>query len=349
MLQSETQTIGLDTTSVYGGQGTESVGYNGGDFVVHRGFSVWRIAQRMPGCTPQQLDSAVQANLPVREKVRSECPDTLSIPGLPGRKPYESDNRIIDFGSDFFKGNPLIHPELPPRNQGVSATPLPYALSNDNLVTIGLLTCMLMLIFVVNKTRRQLRQQTKDFFVAPRQHNGLFAVETNIEGWAHVFTVFQLSLMGALSMFAFSQYELNIFLGQISPRWLLGVYLASFLSFFIVKRVLTRFTNWVFFTPFQQQVWSEINSYMFTIECIIFFPLLLTFVYFRTPFIKTCIVFLIMLILVKLLLAFKARQIFFPKFYGFLHLFAYLCALEIMPLLALWKSLDIVTENLIVK
>ena len=347
MQQAETQTINLDSTA-YHTQTADGLGY-GGDSVVHHRFSVWRIAQRMPGCTPQQLDSAVQANLPVREKVRSERPDTLSLPGLPGRKPYESDNRIINFGSDFFKGSPLLHPELPARNQGVSATPLPYALSNDNLVTSGLLICMLMLIFVVNKTRRQLRQQSKEFFVAPRQHNGLFAVETNIEGWAHIFTVLELSLMGALTMFAFSQYELNLFLGQISPRWLLGVYLASFLAFFAVKRMLTRFINWVFFTPFQQQLWSEINSYMLTAECILFFPLLLTFVYFRLPFAKTGFMFLGILILTKILLAFKARQIFFPKIYGFLHLFAYLCALEIMPLLALWKTLDIVTENLIVK
>ncbi len=343
------QTDSIEAKYDMGLTGFSSDGHDSLSASPHRTFSVWRIAQRMYGCTPQQLDSAVQANLPLREQVRSECPDTLSLPGLPGRKPYESDYRIIDFGSDFFKGNPMLHPELPARSQGVSATPLPYTLPNDNLVTMGLLTCMLMLIFVVNKTRRQLRQQTKEFFIRPREHNGLFAVETNIEGWAHLFTILQLSLMGALTMFAFSQNELNIFLGQISPRWLLGVYMMSFLAFFLVKRVLTRFINWVFFTPFQQQAWAEIISYMLTVECIVFFPLLLTFVYFRLPFIKTGIVSLGILFFFKILLTFKAQQIFFPKIYGVLHLFAYLCALEIMPLLALWKTLDIVTENLIVK
>ena len=172
-----------------------ALGLSGTDSVNHR-FSVWRIAQQMGDCTPQQLDSAIQANLPVREKVRSERPDTLCIPGLPGHKTYESEDCIIDFNQGFFQHNPLLHPELPYRSQGMSAVPVPYALWRDDLVTTSLLLCLIVLTYVINKIRVQLKQQTKDFFFAPREHTGFFAIETSIETRSRLFLIFLLCLMG---------------------------------------------------------------------------------------------------------------------------------------------------------
>jgi hypothetical protein len=49
------------------------------------------------------------------------------------------------------------------------------------------------------------------------------------------------------------------------------------------------------------------------------------------------------------LLLYKTFLIFFPKFYGTLHLIVYFCTLEIMPLLAVFKVLIRVTDELIVK
>lgn len=326
---------------------TDSLG--GGDAATHHGFSVWRIVQNMQGCTPQQIDSVIQANLPQREKFRSERPDTLSIPGLPGRKPYEAEGQLISFDQSYFSQSKMFHPELPYKSQGISATPLPYMLYRDNIVTGGLLLCLIILVYVHNKTRQQLKQQTKDFFFAPREHTGLFAVETSIESSARLFSILELCLMGGISMFAYVQYKLDFFLGQLSPRWLLSVYIGSFILYFLVKRILNGFVNWVFFPKSQQKLWRDSYFYLISVESFLFFPLALVFVYFRLPFIKTAWIFLFLLFTVKTLLAFKTYRIFFQKMHGLFHLFAYLCALELMPLLALWKTLAVLTENLIVK
>ena len=324
----------------------------GGDSVGYHGFSVWRIAQQLAQrgeYTPQQLDSAVQANLPVREKVRSTRPDTLSLPGLPGRKPYEALKQMGRLDDGFFKDSPMYHPELPYRSQGESAVPLPYMLWRDDWVTGSLLLCLVILVLTINKVRQQLRQQTKDFFFSPKESKGLFAVETSIESRARLFMTFQLCLLGGVMMFAYSQYELDFFLGQLSPRWLLSIYVLSFIVFFILKKAMSAFVNWIFFPKSQQKIWNDNYSYLISVESILFFPLALTFVYFRLPFEKAALIFLFILLIIKILLAFKTYKIFFSKSYGLFHLFAYLCALEIMPLLALWKLLAMVTESLIVK
>ena len=322
----------------------------GRDSVVFQGFSPWQIALQMGNCTPQQLDSAIQANLPVREKIRSERPDTLCIPGLKGEKPYEAqEGHIIDFSQGFFHSKPMFHPELSYRSQGMSATPVPYMLWRDDLVTGSLLVCLILLVRSFNNIRHKLHQQAKDFFFAPREKSSLFAVETSIELHSRSILILQLCLMGGLFMFAYAQYQFNFFLGQLSPRWLLGIYVSSFIGFFIVKRILNGFVNWIFFPKSQQKLWKDCYTFLISSESIVFFPLLLIFIYFRIPFEKAALIFVFILLIFKILLAFKTYHIFFPKSYCLFHLFTYLCALELMPLLALWKSLAIVTESLIVK
>ena len=347
MVQVDTLSVRSDTLAGGADHGSvqDSLAQNAG----HHGFSVWRIAQQMGECTPQQLDSAIQAHLPQRERVRSDRPDTLSIPGLPGHKPYESPDTLVSYEEGFFKHNPLLHTELPYRSMGRSAVSVPYLLSRDDLVTTSLLLCFIILVYVVNRTRRQLAQQTKDFFFAPKEHNGLFAAETSIENRSRLFILFQLCLMGGLLAFAYAQYSLDFFLGQISPRMLLCIYVASFVVYFVMKRLLTSFVNWIFFPKSQQKLWSDSSSYLISVESLVFFPFALIFVYFNLPFEKSIWIFLILLLIIKIMYAFKTLKIFFPKSYGIFHLFAYLCALELMPMLALWRSLVFITDSLIVK
>ena len=352
MLQTDSLQTIQDTTSAYRHVDVDSLSVDGEQTIYH-GFSVWRIAQQLAEkgeYTDQQLDSAVQANLPVRERVRSTRPDTLSIPGLPGHKPYEAQtDRIIDFNQGFFRTSPMFHPELPYRSCGESAVPLPYILWRDDVVTGGLLLCFVILVLTFNKMRSHLRQQSKDFFFAPRQQTGLLAVETGTASRARLLMLIQLCLLGGVMMFGYSQHQLQFFLGQLSPRWLLGIYVASFILFFISKFLLGRFVNWIFFPKSQQTTWRSTYFYLIFVESLLLFPLALTFVYFRLPFEKIVWMFLFILLSIKILLAYKAYQIFFPKFHCLLHLFVYLCALEIMPLLALCKILVMITDNLIVK
>lgn len=322
---------------------------DGAETTQHHGFSVWRIAQRMQGCTPQQLDSVVQLYLPKRKHALSTRPDTLSLPGLPGHKAYSISKLDKAYEQGYFKDNQYLHPELTVTGQGYSAVPLPYRLWRDDYVTSALLICFLILVYVLNRTRKQLIQQAKDFFRAPREHEGLFATKTTFETHASLFMVVQLSLLGGLLSFAYAQYSLDLFLGQVSPYQLLTIYVGCFLIYFAVRRLLAGFVHWVFFEKTQQKQWKDSYNFLITVESAIFFPLALIFVYFNISIIQAAWVLGILLIILKILLLYKCYSIFFHNFYCLFHLFAYLCALELMPILALIKSLLIVTDSLIIK
>lgn len=252
--------------------------------------------------------------------------------------------------SGFFAGSPLLHPELPYRSYGQIAEPLPYALRNDDLVTGSLLLCFLMLTYVVNRMRRLLVQQTRDFFATPKEHTGLFAVETSSENQARLFSILQLCLIGGLLVFGYSRQTLHpLLLGPLSPYILLSIYVGSFAIYFLAKRILTAFINWIFFPKSQQKIWNDSYSYLISVESIFLFFFAIIFVYFELSLQKTLWILLFLLFIIKFLLAFRTLRIFFPKTHGIFHLFAYLCALELIPLLAFWKSLAFMTDSLIVK
>lgn len=316
-----------------------------------RGTLAWRISQRMQGCSPQLIDSVIQAHIPRRERVLSTRPDTLEIPGLKGRLPYDVSLSDIEhtFHIGFFKDSPLYHPELVPSQRGQRAVPRPYQLWRDDWVTGSLLLSLVLLIYVINRTRRQFVLQAKDFFFPPKDRPTLFAKKTSFESHSILFIIFLISLMGGFIAFVYAQHTLNLFLSQVSPYLLLFIYTGCFLAYFFVKRTMTHFVNWVFFNKSQQKHWKESTAFLISLECYLFFPLVLIFVYFKISILHTLLTSGILLFITKILLLYRCYSIFFPKIYCLFHLFAYLCALELMPLAALWKSLVFITDNLIIR
>jgi hypothetical protein len=75
-------------------------------------------------------------------------------------------------------------------------------------------------------------------------------------------------------------------------------------------------------------------------------PLTLLVIYFDLDYSTLRILFVCILATVKTLLFYKCFQIFFDYKFGSVHLFLYFCALEILPLLVLWKSLLLASSYL---
>lgn len=312
-------------------------------------LSPGNIARQMQGCTPQQIDSAIQANLPARERFLSDRPDTLCIPGLPGRNPLESGG--LSLGESILDARqPMqLYPELHFRSPWHEAVRAPYKLCGDDMVTGSLLLCFFVLVGFVGHTRGQLMQQTRDFFRASQGRNGTFDKVNAIPALPRLVAFLHLCLLAGLTVFAYARLSNDVFFDSASLWTLLGVYVGSFVVYFIVKRMLGGFVNWIFFSQTQRKLWTESNAYLVAIESILLFPVALAFVCLDLPPAKAIWLLLAALATAKFLLAFKALSIFFPKSYGLFHLFAYLCALELMPILALWKSLAFITDSLIIK
>ncbi len=322
-----------------------------GDTAHRRGTMAWRITQNMKGQPPAKIDSVIQANLPKRFVQRSTRPDTLEIPGLPGRKAYEISPSDIEpvYTLGFFKDNALLHPELQVRQHGYSADPVPYQLWRDNWVSGTLLLSFILLVLIINRARHQFILQARNFMYTPLNAETSFAKDITFESRTVVFMTILLSILGGFLAYAFAQYTLDLFLSQISPYLLLFLYMGCFLLYFLVKRVAYSFIDWIFFQKMQQRLWADACSFVLSVECLCVFPTVLVLVYFDMSVRQILLTLCAILVFSKTLLAYKCYSIFFRKFYCVLHFFVYLCALEIVPLIALWQSLTFLTGNLIIK
>jgi len=320
------------------------------DSVRHKTFSVWRIAQSMPGATPQQLDSVIQARLPERERHLSTRPDTLCIPGLkvPSARPELSDLPVA-YQMSFFENNTLLHPEIVIRPDGYTATPLPYRLWRDNWVTAIILVCFFIITLIIHFNRDHFKSQLRSLFYDRHRQNDTRAVQTSIEENSSLLLTIMLCLISGLGFFEYIQSQRGVFLGQLSPYLLIALYTACWAAYFLIKNITYYFVNWIFFDAESRLLWKDSASFLISLETILLFVIFVISVYFSFSINAAFWAVLSLIIIIKLLLLYKTFQIFFGEKYGSLHLFVYFCTLEIAPLLVVVKILMLITDNLIVK
>lgn len=247
-----------------------------------------------------------------------------------------------------FTGDSLYHPEVSAHAHGRQGISLAYQPGRDDYVTGSLLVCLLLLIYSLNHSRHQIRHQLRDFFYPPHERS-IMHVSAGFAPLVTFSATVMLSVLGGLVAFVVAQNNYNLFLSRVSPYRLLFIYMGVFYLMFLLKRMAQGFVGWVFFTPLQRDSWRQSADLVNLLQSAAIFPLSMVFLYFHLLPFYAVLSLICVIVLGKLMLAWRARTILFPRFVLILHLFVYLCTLEIVPLLALWKILLLITEKLIVK
>lgn len=310
-------------------------------------YWVTRVVRQMKGCSPARIDSVIQANLPPVKIRWSQRLDTLEIPGLKGRQAYSVDCLPKCYELGYFRENPLLHPEIAVHTRGIVPEVQYYQLKNDSVIGSILLVCFVVMSVIVHKAYGFLGRQAKEFvYPSPKKESSIDAA-TGSGTASLLLSYILLATIGSVVFFYHTQGTHNIMLCQIEPYWLLGIYFAAFILFFIVKLALSSFINWVFFDKTKRQMWRQSYDFLLIAESILVLLTSMTCMYLNQPSEICLLLSFIIIIIIKLALLFSTYIIFLPKFYCILHLLSYLCALEIIPLLALWVLLTGITDNLI--
>lgn len=322
-----------------------------GDSAVHvrpNPKTVSGILRMLPAdATPQQQDSAVQAMMDIPEPTHlSTRPDTLYLPGLKG-SPANVDISRYDVRNNFFSDKHYIHHELKVTQIGMAAEPMEYRLSNDDYVTGVLLLSFFIVALFIARNIRILVEKVKNFFYLRREDN-VFSVNTDSEMREHVFLVVQTCMTLAILFFYYTQINMTEVFNQISPYVLLGVDTVICLAYFMIKFMVGRFVNWVFFDSAQNRRWVESSLLTVSLMGLLLFVVALLVVYFGMTFQVLKVVAVLLVAIFKLLQLVKCKQIFFNYPFSQVHLIVYFCTLELMPVLLLWKALVYFNEILIV-
>jgi hypothetical protein len=301
---------------------------------VHRQPTPAQVLSWLPrNATPQQQDSAIQANITPSEIHWSSRPDTLHLPGQSVGKSFRDVSLPQYYKHSYFSKSPLFHPEISGGRQGVSGDPIPYTIAGDNLITSILLGCFVLTLTAYSVSRGFIERQVKKFFYV--QHGKTTAVtETASELRFQLFLVLQTSLLQAL-VFFFYNSSVSSDTYVLEQYQVIGIYGAMFACYYAFKFMMYFLTNMVFFDKGRNEQW--LKSFLFIISStgLLLFPAVMLLAYFDMA-IKTVAVYaLVVIVLSKVLTFFKTYIIFFRQNGRFLQNILYFCALEIMPLLSM--------------
>lgn len=309
-------------------------------------YWVTRVVRQMKGCSPSKIDSVIQANLPPRKIRWSLRPDTLEIPGLEGRLPYSTNNLTPCYELGFFQGNALLHPELTVRPQGIVAEITSNHARHDNILSSIIILCFVILSIILHYTRSFLSLQAQEFFHPSKQNDTHTDASTSVNTWHVILTNMLLATICSILFFYYANNYHNLFLCHFPKHYLIGIYIGVWISAFAFKRFLSGFINWIFFDKTYRQQWRATYNFLLILETAFLVPSIAFGIYFNLS--PDIVVYLTVFIisLFKLTLLYKTYTIFLFKFYCILHLLSYLCALEIIPLLATWAILTGITDCL---
>lgn len=300
------------------------------------------------GATPEQQDSAIQANIKPSEIHWSQCPDTLHLPGHPVGRSFRDVSLPKYYRESYFTGKPWFNPDLFGGRQGVAGDPVPYSIARDNVITLLLLLCFMLAAVVYAKSRRFILRQAKEFFRPPRGENMTVMTETSGEFRFQFFLVLQSCLLFALIYFFYVQIKVtDTFV--VDQYQVIGIFAAIILGYMLVKAGAYWLTGWVFFDRKRNELWMKSFLFLLAMEGVCEFPLVMLQAYFDMPVQTTLIGTAVVLIAFKLLAFWRSFIIFFRREGLSLQIFLYFCTLEIIPMATLLGILAITSNCLKVK
>jgi hypothetical protein len=295
--------------------------------------------------TPAQQDSAIQAHFKPSEIRWSMRPDTLHLPG------HDKGHNLLDvqlpqyYREGFFSKDTLFHPELPGGRYGTAGDPVPYSVHGDNVLTLLLLSCFIVAVVAFSNVRGFFARQAKHFLNMTRPA----ATEITETATEIRFQVFLAFLAGLLLSLLFYFYTLH-YIGETfvlkSQYHLIVIYMVIIACYMLFKTMVQTLVNMVFFDGKKSIQWIKAMLFITSVEGIVLFPVVILRAYFDLSIQNVVIYFIIVLLIVKILTIFKAFVIFFHRNVVSLQIILYFCALEMVPLLALWGTLVFTANNL---
>lgn len=215
---------------------------------------------------------------------------------------------------------------------------LPYLLRADWMITVLLFLCLILVSYVFSHGRKHLLAQLKGF-VSNRERGSLFDDATSDDVRYTFLLVAHACLLMGLCVYNYFATTTPQLFQLYSHGLLLAVFVGCMALLLGFKCLAYAFVNWVFFDKIRNSVWMAAYYNVTAWTGFLLLPVILLIVYFDLSFQSSLYLVGAVLFFAKITLFFKCFSNFFNNFYGSFHLILYLCTLEILPDILLWKSI----------
>ena len=287
--------------------------------------------------TPWQQDSAIRANIKIPDVDWSQRPNPMCTPTTKADEKHFTLSKPMYHSKSWVQKDSIYRPEYATYRIGVAGDPVPYTIAGDNFITGLLLLCFIFASVAIAQSGNFLARQFKNiFFQQSSDADGM--TETSSELRFQLFLVLQTCLLGAIVFFFYTTSITGEHF-MIDNYIVIGAFTGIFVVYFAAKSLLQALVQWVFFDKKKIGQWAKANLFIISLEGVALFPVVLLLAYFDFPVKSAAIYTVVVVVLVKILSFYKSHVIFFKRDTAFLQSFLYFCALEMMPLGALWGVL----------
>ena len=248
--------------------------------------------------------------------------------------------RLIPYDDGgFVKGDSVLHADVPYRPWGFAFSPTPFRIRSEAWSALLLLLCLLLAASLMSRLKGKFKETLGGVFLPIPGKKDEPLVDDPLRYSTRLLAVALLSLAATMVTFTYTQYAVEFYAFQETPYLLFGAILLLWIVYFLLKRMMISFVNWVFFRDEKIFTMQRVYTFIYVVDAMLVLALAMAVVYLPVPHEKVLISSLCIVLFVKLLLLFKTYKIFFPKIYGTLHLIVYFCTLELIPLLVLRQVL----------
>lgn len=221
----------------------------------------------------------------------------------------------------------------------VAGDSLPFCFRNNDTITSLLLLLLFVSTFIVSHGWAYFVSATGEFFQGKR-HDTIF--DTHEEKALHggSILVAQTAVCMGLLAFGFLDDYYPQQLLEYSPYVLLGFDIAICTAWLLLRVGLFQFVNNILFEREACRTWMN-GMWLILMLCgLLLLPVTLLAIYFDLSLATQQSALILIGGVSEILLVYKSYITFFRHKGGILHLILYLCALEIIPLLLLWRTFD---------
>ena len=220
-----------------------------------------------------------------------------------------------------------------------------FRMAGDDYICSLLLVSFFISAWIVTRSRRYLTQGLKDFFNGYQREN-MFDDSSDSRMPGRMFFSFVVSLSLGILMFSYQQHFQGDIFRLWSPYWVLAADVCCCWLAYGVRTACYVFVNSVFFERDRNEKWLESYRLLTVVSGVLLLPVVLFIVFNNLDFANWQILLFAIVAIIEIFLIFKTYRIFFEGTLGFLHIILYLCTLEFLPVLSVWKCMVWVTQEL---
>ena len=232
--------------------------------------------------------------------------------------------------------------------EGMAGEPLPYLIQSDGRITTLMFLCILMVSFAFSREKKYLLQQAKSLFIS-RERSSMFDEANIIDVRYFIMLICHTCITLGFCLYDYFAETTPALFGKVPHMLLLGGFIGCIPVYLLIKWALYNIVNWTFFQKVKNSAWNTSFFNLFIWLGILALPLVLFMIYFDISSPTNLYLIGFVVIIAKISLFWKCFSNFFEKIHGAFHLILYFCTLEILPDLILWKGIELVSNNLILK